>query len=403
MPDPLAPHEGSLLTATDTSNVKRPPFWRNIRVIRVALQVFAVVAVVGIFLYLGNNLRNELVAKNLPTDFSFLSQPTGVTIADSDFDPASPVWRALLAGIKNTFLLVIVGIPLLTILGTLIGVARLSTNWLVAKAATVYVETLRNIPPLLIILFVFNAVILQLPPPRDPSTPLDWFVISNLKIVGPWFATSAGLGAFMIVVAIALVAAVVVGIWRTRYSDQTGAHSHRALWGLGTFAVVVLIGYFVTGRPVSISVPVLDGRIITGGFGGLGAYFAVLIALGMYTASHVAEIVRGSIQAVPRGQTEAANSIALSGFQRLRYVILPQAFRIALPPIINQYLNFTKNTSLAIAIGFAEITLITFQLIGNGYPAPQLILILMGVYLLFSLTISLLVNILNRRLQLVGN
>jgi general L-amino acid transport system permease protein len=175
------------------------------------------------------------------------------------------------------------------------------------------------------------------------------------------------------------------------------------LWGLGTFAIVVLIGYFVTGRPVSISLPVLDGRIITGGFGGLGAYFAVLIALGMYTASHVAEIVRGSIQAVPRGQTEAANSIALSGFQRLRYVILPQAFRIALPPIINQYLNFTKNTSLAIAIGFAEITLITFQLIGNGYPAPQLILILMGVYLLFSLTISLLVNILNRRLQLVGN
>ncbi|MGB5168159.1 MAG: ABC transporter permease subunit, partial [Acidimicrobiia bacterium] len=394
---------GSLLTATDTSNVKRPPFWRNIRVIRVALQVFAVVAVVGIFLYLGNNLRNELVAKNLPTDFSFLSQPTGVTIADSDFDPASPVWRALLAGIKNTFLLVIVGIPLLTILGTLIGVARLSTNWLVAKAATVYVETLRNIPPLLIILFVFNAVILQLPPPRDPSTPLDWFVISNLKIVGPWFATSTGLGAFMIVVVIALVAAVVVGIWRTRYSDRTGAHSHRALWGLGTFAIVVLIGYFVTGRPVSISLPVLDGRIITGGFGGLGAYFAVLIALGMYTASHVAEIVRGSIQAVPRGQTEAANSIALSGFQRLRYVILPQAFRIALPPIINQYLNFTKNTSLAIAIGFAEITLITFQLIGNGYPAPQLILILMGVYLLFSLTISLLVNILNRRLQLVGN
>ncbi|MGB5187577.1 MAG: ABC transporter permease subunit [Acidimicrobiia bacterium] len=383
--------------------MKRPPFWRNIRVIRVALQVFAVVAVVGIFLYLGNNLRNELVAKNLPTDFSFLSQPTGVTIADSDFDPASPVWRALLAGIKNTFLLVIVGIPLLTILGTLIGVARLSTNWLVAKAATVYVETLRNIPPLLIILFVFNAVILQLPPPRDPSTPLDWFVISNLKIVGPWFATSTGLGAFMIVVVIALVAAVVVGIWRTRYSDRTGAHSHRALWGLGTFAIVVLIGYFVTGRPVSISLPVLDGRIITGGFGGLGAYFAVLIALGMYTASHVAEIVRGSIQAVPRGQTEAANSIALSGFQRLRYVILPQAFRIALPPIINQYLNFAKNTSLAIAIGFAEITLITFQAIGNGYPAPQLILLLMGAYLLFSLTISLLVNILNRRLQLVGN
>ena len=358
---------------------------------------------VGAFLYLGNNLRNELIAKNLPTDFSFLSQPTGVTIADSDFDPGSPVWRALLAGIKNTFLLVIVGIPFLTILGTLIGVARLSTNWLVAKAATVYVETLRNIPPLLIILFVFNAVILQLPPPRDPATPLDWFVISNLKIMGPWLTSSTGVNALLIIALIAAVVAVVVGIWRTRYSEQTGVHSHRVLWSLGVFAVIVLLGYFITGRPVSISIPELDGRVITGGFGGLGAYFAVLIALGLYTASHVAEIVRGSILAVPRGQTEAANAIALSGFQRLRYVILPQALRIALPPIINQYLNFTKNTSLAIAIGFAEITLITFQLIGNGYPAPQLILILMGVYLLFSLTISLLVNILNRRLQLVGN
>ena len=368
-----------------------------------ALQILAVGVVVGAFLYLGNNLRTELVAKGLPTDFSFLSQPTGVTISDSDFDPASPVWRALLVGIKNTFLLVIVGIPFLTILGTLIGVARLSTNWLVAKAAMVYVETLRNIPPLLIILFVFNAVILQLPPPRDPATPLDWFVISNLKITGPGFAASSGAAALLAIALLAVLAAVIVGIWRTKYSETTGHHSHRVLWGLGVFVAIVVVGYFFTGRPVQMSFPVLDGRLITGGFGGLGAYFAVLIALVMYTASHVAEIVRGSIQAVPKGQTEAANAIALSGFQRLRYVILPQAFRIALPPIINQYLNFAKNTSLAIAIGFAEITLITFQAIGNGYPAPQLILLLMGAYLLFSLTISLLVNILNRRLQLVGN
>jgi general L-amino acid transport system permease protein len=383
--------------------VKRPPFWRNVRVIRIALQILAVAFVIGAFVFLGSNLRDELVSKNLPTDFGFLSQPTGVTIADSDFDPGSPVWRALLTGIKNTFLLAIVGIPLLTILGTLIGVARLSTNWLVAKAATVYVETLRNIPPLLIILFVFNAVILQLPPPRDPATPLDWFVISNLKITGPGVATSTGAGAFAIAALLAAVAAVIVWVWRTRYSEQTGKHSHRVVWSLGVFAVLVLIGYFVTGRPVTVSLPVLDGRVITGGFGGLGAYFAVLVALVMYTASHVAEIVRGSILAVPKGQTEAANAIALTAFQRLRYVILPQAFRIALPPIINQYLNFTKNTSLAIAIGFAEVTLITFQLIGNGYPAPQLILLLMAAYLLFSLSISFLVNILNRRLQLVGN
>ena len=391
------------MTATQTSKRAKPPFWRNVHVIRGALQILAVAIVVGGILFLGNNLRNELTAKNLPTGFDFLTQPTGVTIADSGFDPGAPVWKALLTGIKNTFLLVILGIPLLTILGTLIGVARLSTNWLVAKIATVYVETIRNIPPLLIILFVFNAVILQLPPPRDPATPLDWFVISNLKLIGPSIATSSGAGTLLIIAAVGLVTAVVVGIWRTRYSEQTGQHHHRVLWGLAVFTGAVVIGYFVTGRPLSISLPEIDGRIITGGFGGLGAYFAVLIALVFYTASHVAEIVRGSILAVPKGQTEAANAIALSGFQRLRYVTLPQAFRIAQPPIINQYLNFAKNTSLAIAIGYAEITLITFQLIGNGYPAPQLILLLMAAYLLFSLTISIAVNILNRRLQLVGN
>ena len=371
--------------------------------IRGALQVIAVVVVFGVIFFLGNNLRNELIAKNLPTTFEFLDQPTGVTIADSSFDPASPVRAALLVGIKNTFLLVIVGIPLLTILGTLVGVARLSTNWLVAKIAMVYVEVIRNIPPLLIILFVFNAVILQLPPPRDPATPLDWFVISNLKIIGPGFAASSGAGALLAIALLAVLAAVIVAIWRTRYSETTGQHSHCVLWGLGVFLSIVVVGYFFTGRPVQMSFPVLDGRLITGGFGGLGAYFAVLLALVLYTASHVAEIVRGSILAVPKGQTEAANAVALSGFQRLRYVILPQAYRIALPPILNQYLNFAKNTSLAIAIGFAEITLITFQAIGNGYPAPQLILLLMGAYLLFSLTMSILVNILNRRLQLVGN
>jgi len=390
------------VTTTQTSGV-RPPPWRDVRVIRAVLQILAVVIVIGLIWILGTNLRSELVEKNLPTTFDFLDQPAGVTIADSGLDPGAPLRSALVIGIKNTFLLAIVGIPLLTILGTLIGVARLSTNWLVAKAATVYVETIRNIPPLLIIIFVFNVVILQLPPPSDPATPLDWWVISNLRLLGPGVTTSEGAGTLVLISLLGLVAAVVAGIWRTRYSEQTGHPHHRVLWGLGVFVGVFAIGYLLTGRPITVSLPEVDGRIWTGGFGGLGAYFAVLIALALYTASHVAEIVRGSILAVDRGQTEAANAIALTTFQRLRYVTLPQAFRIALPPIINQYLNFVKNTSLAIAVGFAEITLVTFQAIGNGYPAPQLILTLMGVYLVFSLTISIVVNIINRRLQLVGN
>jgi general L-amino acid transport system permease protein len=391
------------VTATDASaGTIRPPLWRDLRVIRVTLQILALVVVFGTLWFLGNNLRTELVQKNLPTNFDFLDRPFGVRIADSSFDPGSPVSAALWAGIKNTFLLAIFGIPLLTVLGTLIGVARLSTNWLVSKAATVYVETIRNIPPLLIIIFVFNAVVLPLPRPADPATPLDWFVISNLKIVGPSLITESGSGLLWIIMLLGLVAAVAVGIWRTRYSERTGLPHHRIIIGFGVVIAFTVVGYLIAGNPIQVSLPRLDGRIITGGFGGLGSYFAMLIALSVYTASHVAEIVRGSIQAVPKGQTEAANALALSGFQRLRFVTLPQAFRIALPPIINQYLNFVKNTSLALAIGFAEVTVITFQAIGNGHPAPQLILILMASYLLFSLTISIVVNTVNRRLQLVG-
>ena len=178
----------------------------------------------------------------------------------------------------------------------------------------------------------------------------------------------------------------------------------RITGGPGLLALIAIVGtisYVALDRPITISLPALEGRVVTGGFGGLGAFFAVLGALVLYTSSHVAEIVRGSIQAVSKGQTEAANALALSNTQRLRFIVLPQAFRIALPPTINQYLNYVKNTSLAIAVGFADVTLIAYQAIGNGQPAPQTILILMACYLTFSLVISAVVNLYSRRFRLV--
>jgi general L-amino acid transport system permease protein len=347
------------------------------------------------------NLTNNLRATGLPTDFDFLRQPLGVDIPGSDISPSAPIWRGLLNGVKNTLALVVVGIPLLTIIGVLVGVARLSTNWLVAKAAGLYVEILRNIPPLLIIFFVFNAVVLRFPLLQESFNFADLVIVNNRYLAVVGLTAQPNFGPFLAVMGVAVIIAAVVWWWRTRRSERTGAHHHRFLWSLGVFSVISLLGFFVLGGPIGLSRPVLDGRALEGGFAGLAAYWAVLAALVLYTASHVAEIVRGSILAVPRGQTEAANAIALSSFQRLRYVILPQAMRIAIPPIISQYLNFTKNTSLAIAIGYAEMTRITFQLIGNGQPAPQMIALLMGGYLVFSLIISLVVNLVNRRLQLV--
>jgi general L-amino acid transport system permease protein len=366
------------------------------------LQVAALVGT-GLLLYvLWFNLTNNLRAQGIRTDFGFLDQPIGVQIPDSALSRGAPVRQAFLVGIKNTLALVVVGLPLLTIIGVVVGVARLSTNWLAARAAALYVELLRNLPPLLIIVFVFRALILQLPPSRAPITPFGWLVISNLRITVPGFEANQTFAAFRLVIGAALVIAVGVWVWRTRLSDRTGVAHHRVLWSIGLFVSLGVFGFLLLDRPFGLSRPTLDGRVVTGGFSGLGGYFAVLIALVVYTASHVAEIVRGSLQAVPKGQTEAAHALALSGFQRLRFVTLPQAMRIALPPVINQYLNFTKNTSLALAVGYAEITTLAFQSIGNGQPAPQVILLLMSVYLFFSLAISLAVNLLNRRLQVVN-
>ena len=386
----------------DAQPIARVPFWRDIRVIKIAAQIVALV-VTGFVLYiLWFNLSNNLRRLGIRTDFDFLNQPIGVRIAGSDLSPGSSVRQALLNGVRNTLALAVVGLPLLTVIGVLVGVGRLSSNWLVAKASALFVETIRNLPPLLLIVFAFQAVILSLPPARSPITPMGWLVISNLEIYVPGISSGAKAVTFHLTMLLAVVVGGILWWWRTRVQDRTGTPHHRWLWALGFIVVVAVIAYRALDRPLAISLPVLDGRVISGGFGGLGAFFAVLGALVLYTASHVAEIVRGSIQAVSKGQTEAANALALSNTQRLRFVVLPQALRIALPPTINQYLNYVKNTSLAIAVGFADVTLIAYQAIGNGQPAPQTILILMACYLMFSLVISAVVNLYSRRYRLVS-
>jgi general L-amino acid transport system permease protein len=389
------------MTTGTATTPARPPFWRDIRVLRVLAQVVVAGVVAGVVAVLWWNLTNNLRRAGLSTDFSFLRQPLGVDIAGSNAGPGTPIWRGLLVGVKNTFALVVVGVPLLTILGVLIGVGRLSTNWLVARICAFYVEMFRNLPPLLIIFFFFNAIVLRLPLLENSWNPMGLIVVNNRFIAVSGFAVQPGFGVYWLVMGVTLVAAIWVWIWRTRRWEATGSPHHRIAWSGGLLGSVAVIAFLLLSGPIALSVPVLDGRVLQGGFRGLGAYFAVLAALVLYTASHVAEIVRGSILAVPRGQTEASNALALSPFQRLRHVVLPQAMRIAIPPTISQFLNYTKNTSLAIAIGYAEITRIVFQTIGNAQPAPQLVAILMLCYLVFSLTISVVVNVLNRRLQYV--
>ncbi len=401
--------------APATAVATRPPFWRNIRVLRIVAQIVAVVVVVATLRWLLNNLKSGLEEQNISTDFDFLDGPAGFQVRDSPFDPQSSIKSLIWVGIRNTAAVAIVAVVIALVVGTLIGVGRLSSNWLVRKLSTIYVELFRNIPVLVIIVFFGFALFFFGPLPQfNPANPPDvyafpgtdanFMILSKSRLGFLSFVNQDNSGFFWFIMLLTLILVIGIWIWRTRVNVRTGEPHHRVLWSFGIFFGVGAAMWVILGGPVHVSSPTVSesGRLIEGGIATNDAYIALTLALGVYTASHIAEIIRGSILAVPKGQNEAANALALSGFQRYRFVVLPQAMRIALPPIINQFLNLVKNSSLATVLGYPEITALTKTAIGNGNPAPQLILVLMLAYLSFSLFISLILNIINRRSQLVG-
>ncbi|NND73403.1 MAG: ABC transporter permease subunit [Ilumatobacter sp.] len=384
-------------------NADAPPPWRDTRILVIAAQVAAIGLIWSAADYLWANFRARTEAIGLELNFDFLDQPSGISIADSPLNPNAAIRQALLTGVKNTFLIIIVGIPLAVILGTLLGVARLSTNWLLSKIATVYVEFFRNIPVLLVIVGTWTIILNAFPPERESWLPFGGsFIFNNKRFAGPSIEGGDNFGAFQVVVVIALLVAAAVWIWRSRIFDRTGHPHHRVLYALGSFVAITGVAYLVLSRPFEVTTPEVVDRVYIGGLKMIMPYAAVMIGLVLYTASHIAEIVRGSILSVPKGQVEAGNALALTGFQRYRFVVLPQAFRVAFPPLINQFLNFTKNSSLAFAVGFAEITGVIQNLFGQSRPAPQLLFILMITYLTFSLVLSAIGNLINKRLQIVG-
>lgn len=397
---------------TDPQRV-RPPFWRDVRVLRVVGQIVAVVVVFLLLRWLFGNLVDNSRRTGIGLDFGFLFRPTQFQIPyHADFDPRSPVYQMVLVGIKNTLLASVFGIALAAVVGLVVGISRLSQNWLASRIASVYVEFFRNIPPLVVIVFFAFAVFLFGPLPNlrnsievgVPGSPNNLFTFSNEEWGIPSIADAGNLYLYWGIVFVSLIVAALVWRWRTRVNERTGEPHHRVVWSIGVLAAILVMSYVLLDEPFRITWPTLgeNRRRIVDGFAINAGFMSVTVALGLYTASHIAEIVRGSILAVSKGQTEAANALALSGFQRYRFVVLPQALRIALPALINQALNLVKNTSLAAAVAYSEITNLTQASIGNGRPAVPSIVILMAVYLSFSLVISLILNVVNRRMQLVS-
>ena len=392
------------LTGRDRSD--RPPAWRDVKVLALAAQIFAVAALHTFLAYLWQNFKDRTDDIGLDLSFDFLDQPGGITIADNSLSANDTVREAIQAGFENTIRIIILGIPLAVVFGTLVGIARLSSNILLQKIATLYVEIFRNIPVLVVILIAWSVYLNALPSAVEGSRkPLgEWFIFNNSRFAFPSVKGLDNWETYRWLIIVGLVVAVGVWVWRTRVFNETGTPHRRSLWAVGTFLAIGLVGYIVFGGPFELSKPIVDerGRVYTDGIRMQMPFAAIFTGLVVYTATHISEIVRGSILAVHKGQDEAANALALSAIQRYRFVILPQALRIAFPPLINQFLNFTKNSSLAIAIGFAEFTAVINNLFGQSRPAPQLILILMLGYLILSLLLSVVGNFINRRLQLVG-
>jgi general L-amino acid transport system permease protein len=376
---------------------------RDQRVLRVLFQAGVLAVVGGLLFWLNDNLRVNLHNQGLDLSFDFLEQPASFPIAHSSFSPANDVWHALLTGLRNTLVVAVVGMLMTLVLGTLIGIGRLSGNWLVRKVAGTYVETFRNLPPLLVVLFVNTLLLATLPNSLEDATDVGGVLLLSVRGVG--MATLRGeddAGTFLAVLAILALAAAGVWILRGVRERRTGTPARGARWALLPALALAVLAFVALGQPFEVSHPEATGPSqISGGAAMTLPYVAVLVGLVLYTASHVAEIVRGSILAVPRGQNEAATAVGLTGPQRLRYVVLPQAFRVAVPPLINQGLNLTKNSSLGVAVGYAEVMYVAETAIGNGSPAIQTFLVVMAMYLVVSLAISAVGNVANRRLRLV--
>ena len=376
----------------------KTPFWRDVRVLKWVFQLVVLGVVIGVIFWLYSNYQINVQKSKIPTDLRFLDNPANFTFPGQDFDQSSPVRAAFIQGFYNTLRVSIVGILLAIFIGTLVGMARLSKNFLVSTVAGAYVEVLRNLPLLLLLTFMNLAVVLQtFPRIEDAWKPLDLFVVSNRGIAIPWFEGSgmALLGA----IAAGLIAWWLVSWWRNRLSDKTGRPSRALLFGFISFVVVTVGAWIILGYQWTL--PVVEDRGTLGGLRLDPSFFALLVTLVIYTSSHIAEIVRGSILAVPKGQGEAADALALTNAKKMRLVILPQAFRVALPAIGNQSLNLIKNSSLGAAISYFELTQVAQITVGNGSPAVPAFTLTLLVYLAISLVTSLIINIFNRRLALV--
>ena len=362
-------------------------------------QIVTLVLVILAVLYIVDNTASNMVARGLASGFHFLGVESqfdiGMTLID--YSPTSTYFDSFIVGLLNTLLVAGLGISIATIVGFAVGIARLSSNWLIARLAESYIEILRNIPLLLQIFFWYFAVLRALPKPKQSLELADSFFLNNrgLFIPDPVFGEGGTLILYSFIAAILI--SIGIAVWSKQRQNKTGQTFPVFYSSIGLLISFVFLSMLATGFPVTFDYPELKGFNFKGGIKLIPELVALTFALSMYTASFIAEVVRAGIQAVSLGQTEAARSLGLNPNQILRLVIIPQALRVIVPPLTNQYLNLTKNSSLAAAIAYPDLVLVFAgtALMQTGQ-AIEIIGMVMGVYLFLSLMTSIIMNLFNR-------
>ena len=387
------------------------PIWRHVQVIQWTSQVVSAVVVVALVAWFFINIGQAIDDREIPYGFSFLSRAYQTPIGQAwlPYESSDTFLYAFGVAAVNTLVVSISGVILATALGIIMGIARLSTNWIVSQLAAVYIGFFRNVP-LLVQLFFWFYIVLAFPPVREGYVFADGLFINNAGISFPWpSATSAAAtGTWIALAAGSIVAGWLVHRWLTRRETLTGSPTYPVVFGFATaigLGAVCWIAVSVAQGvvPMEVSHPAPHGTFgrIRGGITFSGALVALLIGLVTYTASFIAEIVRAGIQSVGRGQTEASRSLGLSGFNTLRHITFPQALRVIIPPLISQWLNLTKNSSLAGAIGYADLTNVAKTMTQTA-PAVSIFILIMVAYLAMSLSWSLLGNLYNRHIRFTG-
>ncbi len=381
---------------------RRPLFGRR-RLLGWLYQGLLVVALAALAYVAIGNLQDNLAARGLKLGFDFLWREAGFEIAFHliPYTASDNYWRVFLIGITNTLLVTVLAILFSTVLGFGVGIAQLSGNWAMSRAARIYVEIVRNLPQLLHILILYNVALRALPAPRAAVNLGDAVYLSNRGILVPALTTDRP-GLLAIAILVAVIAALALFRSLTAYAERSGRSVNAWLPSLAVLVLLPALTVGLSGAQLGVSLPQLKGFNFAGGWVLVPELSALVIAMAIYNAAFIGELVRASIESVNKGQREAAAAIGFGWWQTLRFIVIPQATRVLLPPLSNQYLNILKGSSLAVAIGYPDLVgVFTGISINQTGRAIEIVTMTMAVYLAISLLIGALINLFNHMTRIV--